>query len=170
LSRADAVATQVREAIQRRVAEVAPNAVWCEVQHAAGGLLNAARKTAPLDMLRARRVAAFCGIGNPAGFRHTLLTAGCEVAAWREFPDHDPYSDASLARLCRNVETSQPDLVVCTQKDLVKIRREELGGRPLWAVAIEIAFLAGREALEQSLQKVKLQESRVKSQTGSSGT
>jgi tetraacyldisaccharide 4'-kinase len=169
LSRADAVAPRDRESIQRRVAELAPDAVWCEVQHAAGGLSNAAHKSAPWDVLRGRRVAAFCGIGNPAGFRHTLSTAGCEIVAWRTFPDHFPYPDATLAPLCEDVERSQADLVVCTQKDLVKIRREEIAGRPLWAVTIEIAFLAGQEALEQALQKVKSRESRVKSQSRTSG-
>jgi tetraacyldisaccharide 4'-kinase len=44
--------------------------------------------------------------------------------------------------------------VVCTQKDLVKVRKNELGGVPLWAVAIEMQFLSGKEAMEQALQRV----------------
>ncbi len=45
-------------------------------------------------------------------------------------------------------------MLVCTQKDLVKLPQPELGGVPLWAVSIEIKFLAGKELLEQQLEKV----------------
>jgi hypothetical protein len=45
------------------------------------------------------------------------------------------------------------DANVCTQKDLVKLPHDELGGRPLWAVTIEIAFLAGQEAMESALDR-----------------
>ena len=33
----------------------------------------------PLESLAGQRVAALCGIGNPAGFRHTLATCGYQV-------------------------------------------------------------------------------------------
>ena len=46
----------------------------------------------PLETIRGQSVAAFCGIGNPAGFRHTLETCGCRVAGFREFPDHHRYT------------------------------------------------------------------------------
>ena len=41
--------------------------------------------------------------------------------------------------------------VLCTGKDLVKLGLDRLGGRPLWALRIEIEILAGREAFEARL-------------------
>ena len=38
---------------------------------------------------------------------------------------------------------------MATHKDLVKLPVEQLGGRPLWALAIEMQLLAGGAALEQ---------------------
>ena len=81
-----------RDAIRKRVAEIAPQAAWCEVAHAASNLVNSRGESQPLDTLARHRVAAFCGIGNPAGFRHTLTATGCEPVAWREFPDHHAYT------------------------------------------------------------------------------
>jgi tetraacyldisaccharide 4'-kinase len=158
LSRADAISQLEREAIRERVAKVAPQAVWCEAAHAASNLVNARGDSQPLDFLANRRVAAFCGIGNPAGFRHTLIAAGCEAAAWREFPDHHPYTDADQLELVAIAQNANADVIVCTQKDLVKLAQHELGGLPLWAVAIEMKFLRGQEALEQRLEEVLRQE------------
>lgn len=158
LSRADAVSESELQAIRDRVANIAPNIIWCEIKHAPSGLINSARETQPLDVLRGKRVAAFCGIGNPAGFRHTLDSARCEVVAWREFPDHHSFSQADLAELSKMAEEARADLVICTHKDLVKVERDNLAGRPLWAVTIEIEFLNGQGAMEEMLARVTREE------------
>jgi tetraacyldisaccharide 4'-kinase len=154
LSRADAISPAERDAIRLRVAELAPHAAWCELAHRPSQLINSAGETQPLDALRDRRVAAFCGIGNPAGFRHTLAATGCSIVAWREFPDHHAYVPADLSALTDVAQTSQAELIACTQKDLVKIQQPRLGNLPLWAVAIEMQFLTAREDLEHALERV----------------
>ncbi len=154
LSRADAIADAEREAIHRRVAELAPNAVWCELAHVASGLINSQGVTQPLECLAGKRVAAFCGIGNPAGFRHTLATTGCEIADWREFPDHHTFTQSEFELLTDMARACDAQLIVCTHKDLVKSPQEELGEVPLWAVTIEMRFLSGQDALEQLLERI----------------
>jgi len=154
LSRADAISATQREDIRRRVNDIAPQAVWCELAHTASSLINSRGDRQPLDVLRNRRIAAFCGIGNPAGFRHTLSATGCELVAWREFPDHYAYTTLDQNALSSSATESNAELIVCTQKDLVKLSQPQLGGLPLWAVGIEIEFLSGREALEQLLKAV----------------
>ena len=154
LSRADLLDRAGRERIRRRVVELAPQAVWCEAAHAPRELRSAAGAIEPLAALAGRRLAAFCGIGNPAAFRHSLVAAGGNVVSWREFPDHHPYDAADRAELDRAVAASDAELVVCTAKDLVKLPVDELGGRPLWALAIEIEMLAGGEALNAALNQI----------------
>jgi tetraacyldisaccharide 4'-kinase len=154
LSRADIATAQQRAAIRQRVGALAPEAIWCEVAHSASSLVNASGDTQPLSALAAKRVAAFCGIGNPAGFRHTLAHTACQVASWREFPDHHRYTSADFETIATEAQASGAQRIVCTQKDLVKCRRDELGGLPLWAVAIEMKFLAGQEALEEQMRQL----------------
>jgi tetraacyldisaccharide 4'-kinase len=154
LSRADVVSAGERDAIRRRVADVSPQATWCELIHAASGLVNSTNESLPLKALAVRRVLAFCGIGNPAGFRHTLSTTGCEIVAWRAFPDHHNYSASDLAALSEMANDCRAELVVCTQKDLVKIRQQDIAGVPLWAVAIEMQFLVGQASVEMLLERV----------------
>jgi tetraacyldisaccharide 4'-kinase len=104
-------------------------------------------------MLAGRRVLAFCGIGNPAGFRHTLATSSCQIAAWREFPDHYAYGPEDFAELHRLAASCRVDMIVCTQKDLVKLPAELVAGFPLWAVAIELRFLSGQELLDTAIDR-----------------
>ena len=55
----------------------------------------------PLDQLAGQTVAAFCGIGNPEGFRRTLLPLCHALVELRIFPDHHPYSLADVESLGR---------------------------------------------------------------------
>ena len=86
LSRADMIDESQREKIRHRAAQLAPEAVWCEVVHRPAALLDANGDERPLDISPDQQIAAFCGIGNPAGFRHTLESLGCHLAQWREIP------------------------------------------------------------------------------------
>jgi tetraacyldisaccharide 4'-kinase len=149
LSRADVISLPQRDAIRKRVATIAPRAAWCEAAHMACRLVNARGQSQPLEALAGHRVAAFCGIGNPAGFRHTLAATRCDPVAWREYPDHHAYTSVDRSDLIELALGTQAGTFVCTQKDLVKLRSHELGNVPLWAVAIEMQFLRGQESLER---------------------
>jgi tetraacyldisaccharide 4'-kinase len=151
LSRADLVTPAERAAIRERVARLAPQAAWCEVIHAPSGLINVAGQTQPLDVLRGRRVAAFCGLGNPAGFRHTLESTSCEIVAWREFADHHAFAAADVQSIGEMAAISRAELAICTHKDLVKLPHPQIGECPLWAVTVDLQFLAGQETLEASV-------------------
>jgi tetraacyldisaccharide 4'-kinase len=154
LSRADAVSARERDAIRRRVAKLAPNAIWCELAHHASSLVNSSGDILSIESLAGKRVAAVCGIGNPAGFRHTLVSTGAEICQWCEFPDHHSYTPADLESIQRAATEKKVELIVCTRKDLVKICQNQLGELALWAVAIEMRFLTGQDELEQLLKRV----------------
>lgn len=149
LSRADMLSAEQRQKIQQRVAQLAPDSVWCEVIHKPAVLLDAAGNEQPLDSLPDQKLAAFCGIGNPDGFRHTLETLDCNVTDWREFPDHHNYSREDVQSL--TAWSANADQVLCTRKDLVKLGVTKLGTVPLCAVGVQLEFLAGQEALEAVL-------------------
>jgi tetraacyldisaccharide 4'-kinase len=154
LSRSDAISAVQRDAIHDRVRQLAPHAAWCECTHAACGLIDANGCSHALDKLAGRRVAAFCGIGNPAGFRHTLADSGCQIAAWREFPDHHAYSLEDVVELNRLAAKSNADLIVCTHKDLVKLPQQSIGALPAMAVTIEMRIVTGQDLLETALERV----------------
>lgn len=154
LSRADMLAPHERAAIHKRVAALAPTALWGEVQHRPAALLDARGQASPLDAIAGERVVAFCGIGNPAGFRHTLDSLAGVVLDVREFPDHHDYARGDVDQLAAWVQASGAQRVLCTRKDLVKLRTDRLGGVPLAAVSIEIDWLAGQREVEAELDRL----------------
>lgn len=154
LTRADMIAPTERAAIRREVERYAPQAAWLEVTHAPQCLRSYSGVEQPLASLASRRVAAFCGIGNPPGFAHALRLCGYEVAGLREFPDHHRYGPTDLASLAVWAAPLNVEAIVCTHKDLVKIPQESLGELPLFALSVGLEFLSGREELEALLQLV----------------
>jgi tetraacyldisaccharide 4'-kinase len=158
LSRADAVDAAERERVRKRVQLIAPSAGWLELAHQPRALVNPRGQQLAFSMHQGQKLAAFCGIGNPAGFRHTVEAAGLNVTAWRELPDHCAYSSSELDSLQRWVkELPGVSAVLCTRKDLVKIPRDQIAGVPLWALAIELQVTAGLANLEASLHRIAAQ-------------
>ncbi|MBX3414916.1 MAG: tetraacyldisaccharide 4'-kinase [Pirellulales bacterium] len=155
LSRADLVDAERRRAIKAEARRHAPDALWIECRHAPGGFRSAVGREASLDSLRGKRVGAFCGLGNPAGFRRTLELAGMEIAAWREFPDHHNYTRDDVESLRRWTASEQIEAVLCTHKDLVKIELDQLGAAPLWALSIGLEITEGLPELETRLAKLR---------------
>ncbi|MFG0335481.1 MAG: tetraacyldisaccharide 4'-kinase [Maioricimonas sp. JB049] len=127
------------------------------------GFVNAAGDRLPADGLMDRRVAAFCGIGNPSGFRRTLTGMGLPVGEerLRIFPDHYHYTGRDMALLSQWGEELQADLLVTTRKDLVKLSGTRIGRCPVWAVDIELRFLGDPAPLEQAVQAVLERSSRA---------
>lgn len=150
LTRAAAVDAESREAIRRAV--IAARAgdssmLWAEASHRPVALRDHGGGLHDLDRIRGRRVAAFAGIGNPAAFRATLAGLGGDIAAYTPFADHHAYRDADLQALADTARASHADLAITTLKDLVKVRRLDLGGIPLMALEIAATFSVGGDEL-----------------------
>jgi tetraacyldisaccharide 4'-kinase len=155
LTRCDQVDAASVERLRQRIRCVAPGVGLVETSHRPVSWINADKATRPLEDMRGRPVAALCGIGNPEGFRRTLLQLGLDVQVLRTFPDHHAYSRDDVENL-RNWARQQTDdcIMVTTQKDLVKVPLTTLGGRELWALRIELDVHAGAELLDAKLQEV----------------
>lgn len=152
LSRANAVSTERREEIRSHVQRFAADIPWIEAAHEPQSWINSG--AAPLNQWSGKRVAAFCGIGNPDGFRHSLEQCECDVAAMRAFPDHHTYTREDIAELQQWAQKLAVEALVCTEKDWVKIQADELEGIPLWALRIGLTIVSGQSVLETLLGRV----------------
>lgn len=155
LTRCDQVDEPTLTKLRTRMGQLAPGLPLVETTHQPAAWINSAEQRQPREFLTGRPVAGFCGIGNPEGFRRTLVALGLNVLAWRTFPDHHAYSrgDIDELRVWAKQLPAEAALVT-TQKDLVKIRLETLADRDLWALRIELAVRAGKEILEEKLRGV----------------
>jgi tetraacyldisaccharide 4'-kinase len=151
LTRAEMVDETERAKIRTAVARYAPTATWLEATHAPQRLKSVDGAEHSLDELVGKPIAAFCGIGNPAGFRHALKSCGYQVRAMREFADHFGYSKPDVEALARWADELDVGGVVCTQKDLVKLTGRWPGRTPLWALSSRLQITSGQAELEAAL-------------------
>ncbi len=66
-------------------------------------------------------VVAVAGIARPDGFFSDLRAAGWPIARELAFRDHYPYSEGDVAGIFRIARAEGADLVVTTEKDLVRL-------------------------------------------------
>jgi tetraacyldisaccharide 4'-kinase len=151
LSRADLVDAPTRAAIRAEAERRAGPLRWAEASHAPRDLVDAEGRSQSLEQLGGKKTVAFCGLGNPEGFRRTLAGLGDEVVGFRAFPDHHPYSAGDVADLASWARTLGADLALTTQKDSVKLRTPGLGPVPLLALRIGLEFLDGAGVLDEAL-------------------
>lgn len=168
LSRADRLEAEKRVRLRDRVLRLAPHVLWAEVVHRPETLVDLTvrrddpgqlnRGTIGLETLQDKAVAAFCGIGNPDGFRHTLENCGARVVLLRSFADHHRYTRRELEDVAAEARGAGAEMLLCTMKDLVKITVRELNGLPLHALRIGIDFLDGEDALKERLRQLQPQK------------
>ena len=153
ITRADQVGPDERSRLKREIAAIRQSDECVEVAFVPQRLVGLDGKTRPLSSLAGLTVAAFCGIGNPQGFRQMLAALGvaCNLQA---FPDHHLYAEHELAAMSAVAEALSAGIVLTTLKDLVKIPPESWTGPPLFAVEIGVEFLSGGGLLTSRIQQL----------------
>jgi tetraacyldisaccharide 4'-kinase len=154
LSRADLISAAEKEAIRAKIVLKAGRIPWVEARHAPLDLIDGEGIATPLELVHGQSIAAFCGIGNPEGFRRTLLPLCRELRDLRVFPDHHTYSAEDVRSLERWAAQVGANLVLTTQKDLVKLRAGLLGPAPLRALRIGLELTAGGDIMDDVLARL----------------
>ncbi len=95
-------------------------------------------REAPLYTLSGRRVLAVSGIANPRPFYEMLRAAEADLTGVLEYPDHYSYTSADWQRIARSARTA--DMVVTTEKDLIKLERFPFVRDFLYALRLEVAM------------------------------
>jgi tetraacyldisaccharide 4'-kinase len=149
LTRCDQIDQSALNRLTEQVRKLNPGRPVVATTHTPIAWLQHGQVDQPADALRGRRVAAFCGIGNPDAFRRTLKDVGVEPLAERAFPDHHAYtrSDVEELRVWARQQPADAALVT-TQKDLVKLRVDRIGERELLALRVGLQVRPSDDADE----------------------
>ncbi|MGO4881874.1 MAG: tetraacyldisaccharide 4'-kinase [Bryobacteraceae bacterium] len=75
----------------------------------------------PADRFPYKRVAAFCGLGNPGYFWCTVASVGLDAVVRIEFEDHHAYTPRELRYMGRHFRDERVEAVVTTEKDWVNL-------------------------------------------------
>jgi tetraacyldisaccharide 4'-kinase len=106
--------------------------------------------------LKGKKVAVFCAIGKPQRFLQSVREAGGEIVASFFKPDHDPFYPEELKKFA---EESVADVLVCTEKDQVKLPLDFKCRLPLIALTSHLKISRNETAWQELLNNI---QSRVK--------
>jgi tetraacyldisaccharide 4'-kinase len=87
---------------------------------------------------RARRLFAFCAIGNPGAFFRDLRRWGIHVAGEASFPDHHLYSQRNADELEEYSRQVGARGLVCTEKDILNFRDLNFHDCPVYVCRIAL--------------------------------
>ncbi len=104
-----------------------------------------------LTDLPTRKSHAFCGIGNPNGFRKTLEKLKSNPVGMTVFPDHHLYQTSDLDRLNTSARENGAELLITTEKDARRLKKLDQG-LPVYALQIELVIVEGENILTELLK------------------
>ncbi len=108
--------------LRRRLRGMNPDMLVVESIHQPLGLSGVYdRAFLGLDILRGKKVAAFCAIADPEAFADSLARAGAQVTRRFDFMDHHVYTAADISVIRDFCRVHGIDTVMTTHKDAVKI-------------------------------------------------
>ena len=153
VTRCDIVPQKTLAEIEMVIGGVAPNLPIVRTAHTPTTLLTYPAGQCSSNELRGHDVAVLSAIGNPDAFGKTVEHCGARIGDQKALPDHDPYSPETVKELMRWAEglRGRVSRIVCTHKDLVKLRTDRLGGVPLSALLIDLTVISGTAALNEAL-------------------
>jgi len=88
---------------------------------------------------------AFSGIARPERFEEDLRLLGLRIAGFRRFPDHHRFRRRDLEALARDAAAASAEVLVTTEKDLVRLGHSPRDGPPLYALVQRVVFPEGQD-------------------------
>lgn len=101
--------------------------------------------------LKNRRVGIFCAIGKPEKFMESVRACGAHVVATYFKSDHDSFTPEDLEAFAKR---SGADLLICTEKDWVKIPAGFKTHLPILALEGELEIVLGQEHWENIKSRI----------------
>lgn len=154
LTHAESVSSEKKSGIRAKFSEIAklrPDVLWLETTHRPAAIVTETGEILPLETFRNRNLGVFCGIGNPHSFQNSVraLEIPCEESQnFQIFSDHHAFDARDAEKLSNWARCENFDGLLCTEKDLVKFPHGLPGGVPLYALRVELSFLAGESDFE----------------------
>jgi tetraacyldisaccharide 4'-kinase len=110
-------------------------------------------KEHPLTLLAGRKIVAVTGIGNPEPFYRILHDWEGEIVDVLEFADHHRYSSRDWQQINRAARNA--DLIITTEKDILKLIRFPFGREKLLALRVTMAVENGDVLIQTIVDRIQ---------------
>jgi len=154
LNRANQVSDAQRDAIEARLASIAPAAHVVAASVTPDALTFGDGTVASSAALHTRCVLAVCGLGNPRTFEHLIHPLVGRFCGLLRYGDHRRYSSRDVQAILRSAAKHEADLVLTTRKDWVKLVALWPAGAPVPLARLDVRlFFEDDEPIEAALSE-----------------
>ncbi len=102
-----------------------------------------------------KKVGMFCAIAHPEYFRRTLEQEGFQVVSEYILADHDVINKSELENFAQISLKKEASVLICTEKDRVKIQDELNLPLPIFWVQLEMCIVAGQEEWQEFFRQAE---------------
>ena len=102
--------------------------------------------------LKGKYVGAFSGIAVPESFENGLRKLGAQVEVTGRFPDHHRFEEKDLLPFLDRCERRDVEIIVTTEKDMVRFPRMRATDIPIYFMRVEIQILRGQEVFDKMIR------------------
>ncbi len=158
IKRADAIAlTRVNQSGVDKgfidwLGESFPDKIALEVAFNSSSLISA-DDSKPPESIAGKRVLAFAGIADTNSFAESIGQYKPMELELLSFGDHCRYNAGEIAFIVEKIKTYEPDLVLTTHKDYVKVRNFNFG-RTVYYITVVPEIVSGAEKIITTLEGV----------------
>lgn len=104
--------------------------------------------------LKGKKILAFCAIAKPHHFFKLIESQGAEVVSKKVLPDHQRPSLNFLKMIMQEAKAIGADLVLCTEKDAVKLPKNMPQSVPIGVLKMELSVEYGKKEFEEVIEKM----------------
>jgi tetraacyldisaccharide 4'-kinase len=124
------------QSLEKKIQEIYPGAQVFHSDYLPVSLVGPEEEQEGLDSLKGKKVLALSGVANPNSFSSMLRKCGMKIVGEAIFPDHHLYTVKDLPYVVEKAKGA--DGIVTTEKDMVKLKKLNIGHLPIWALRIEM--------------------------------
>lgn len=104
--------------------------------------------------IKGKKIAAFCGIAKPGHFYGLLKDQQACLIQTLDLADHQKITFQQLKNFAEQAHIQGADLIVCTEKDAVKVHLEKSLPLPIAYVKMELKILFGQKEFEEAIEEM----------------
>lgn len=108
----------------------------------------------PISSIQGWKVGIFSGVAHPSSFKKTVVGLGAEVLSEWVLADHEPADPIRLEEYCKKCKSLGISVLICTEKDFVKIDWTASYSLPLFFLEISFCVVEGGGEWEKLIAKI----------------
>lgn len=108
-----------------------------------------------IESIKGKKVGTFCCIAHPEYFERTITQEGAQIVKSIFAPDHMCFSTKELAAFAEKCKASGAELLLCTEKDRVKILDVKGLALPVAWVKMQLTLMEGMAEWTSFMANIK---------------